>query len=386
MLSLLNKVWAFLAGAMAGLGILFGFIPAVSSFQTATSTSLTWTVSTTTSQTVTSKPATKPVFASKPVSKPLPQSKPFATTTPTTPVSTTPSIPRPDPTALNLATRGAVVNILCVTKSGGPLAPISGSGVVIDSRGVILTNAHVAQYMLLRDFGVPNFITCVARTGSPASPAYTLDLLYISPRWVRANANEIQQEKAEGSGEYDYALLVARDPIGTPPPLISTTPDVEFNDAAVDQQVLMVSYPAELIGSVLTQTGLNEVSTVGAMKQGFYFPGNTPADLDIFSVGGSIVAQGGSSGGAVVNKDTGKLVGILVTSTAAETTNDKDLRALTLSHINRSLQQETGQSLAQFISGSLDEKINTFATTQYRDLRRLLIDVILGISTSTPSH
>ena len=30
--------------------------------------------------------------------------------------------------------------------------PISGSGVIVDSRGVVLTNAHVGQFFLLHDY------------------------------------------------------------------------------------------------------------------------------------------------------------------------------------------------------------------------------------------
>ena len=47
---------------------------------------------------------------------------------------------------INEVTRDAIVNIFCTTKSGGSFKPITGSGVVIDKRGIILTNAHVAQY------------------------------------------------------------------------------------------------------------------------------------------------------------------------------------------------------------------------------------------------
>src|SRR3989344_252919 len=54
--------------------------------------------------------------------------------------------------ALNEQVRAAVVNILCITGSGGPLNSISGSGVIIDPRGIILTNAHVAQYFLLKNY------------------------------------------------------------------------------------------------------------------------------------------------------------------------------------------------------------------------------------------
>ena len=71
---------------------------------------------------------------------------------------------------INEVTREALVNVFCTTKSGGSFKPTTGSGVIIDERGVILTNAHVAQYYLLEDYLVEDFVSCVIRTDSPASP------------------------------------------------------------------------------------------------------------------------------------------------------------------------------------------------------------------------
>ncbi|MBY0293848.1 hypothetical protein K2Q08_00780, partial [Patescibacteria group bacterium] len=53
---------------------------------------------------------------------------------------------------VNDSARASLVNIFCLTKSGGYLYPISGSGVMITKNGIILTNAHVGQYFLLRDY------------------------------------------------------------------------------------------------------------------------------------------------------------------------------------------------------------------------------------------
>src|SRR5262249_40009122 len=64
---------------------------------------------------------------------------------------------------VNAAPRSALVNILCMPQSGA-LQPISGSGVFIDPRGVILTNAHVAQYVLLSESAQIN-LNCMIRTG-----------------------------------------------------------------------------------------------------------------------------------------------------------------------------------------------------------------------------
>ncbi|MBI4214752.1 hypothetical protein HY546_02045, partial [archaeon] len=105
--------------------------------------------------------------------------------------------PKPAPTVplqqlqsekdLNETIRKTIVNVYCTTKTSGAFNPASGSGVLIDPRGIILTNAHVAQYYLLKDYRRKDFITCFIRTGSPARITYRAEPLYISQRWIAAN-------------------------------------------------------------------------------------------------------------------------------------------------------------------------------------------------------
>ena len=103
-----------------------------------------------------------------------PQIAAAASTTADTSVATRIEHPYPTPSessdAVNSAARAALVNILCTSR--GSVRPISGSGVIIDSRGVILTNAHVAQYVLLAENPAIN-LSCVIRTGSPAAASKT---------------------------------------------------------------------------------------------------------------------------------------------------------------------------------------------------------------------
>src|SRR3989344_9558890 len=74
----------------------------------------------------------------KPTRGPLAEQVPSA---PTTPVTLPP--PTKSQEQINIETRAALVNILCTSRTG--INGISGSGIIVDSRGVILTNAHVGQ-------------------------------------------------------------------------------------------------------------------------------------------------------------------------------------------------------------------------------------------------
>lgn len=272
--------------------------------------------------------------------------------------------------SINEDVRASLVNILCVTKSGGPLMPISGSGIIIDSRGVILTNAHIAQYLLLKDYIVKDYVECIIRTGSPAYPLYTTELLYVSEAWIRENAVQIDSENPVGTGEHDYALLritgtVSDDPIG----VIPHTP-IDTKELAVDvgSEALVAGYPAGFVGGITIQKSLYPASSVTSVREVFTFATST---VDLISVGGSIVAQKGSSGGAVVGRD-GRLKGLVVTSTQAASTNDRDLRAITLSHINRDIKMSTGYSLGEFLSRNLSTESHRFITTVAPTLTRLL--------------
>ena len=272
--------------------------------------------------------------------------------------------------SINEDVRASLVNILCVTKSGGPLMPISGSGIVIDARGIVLTNAHIAQYLLLKDYVMKDYVECIIRMGSPAYPLYTTELLYVSESWVRENAVQIDSDNPVGTGEHDYALLRITGTIdGKGVGAIPNTPvDTKESSADIGTEVLVAGYPAGFVGGITIQKSLYPASSVTSVREVFTFATST---IDLISVGGSIVAQKGSSGGAVVGRD-GRLKGLVVTSTQAESTNDRDLRAITLAHINRDIKESTGYSLGEFLTKNLTAESHRFITTIAPTLTRLL--------------
>ena len=262
--------------------------------------------------------------------------------------------------AVDAITRPAVVNILCKPRGGGiALSPISGSGVIIDPRGVILTNAHVAQYMLLAQSGRVN-LTCDIRTGAPAIPRWSAEILYIPPVWVETHAKEIEAKHPVGTGEHDYALLritgsldAAPLPIPFPHLLLDTREAIGF----YGDQVLVVSYPAEFLAGA-AQLHMYPASSVTTIGQLMTFVAKT---VDLISLGGIIEAQGGSSGGAIVNA-WGRLIALISTTSEGETTATRDLRAVTLSYINRDLAAQTRFDIATTLGGDIVAEALEFNT------------------------
>jgi len=264
--------------------------------------------------------------------------------------------------------RKSVVNIFCISSTNG-LKSITGSGVVVHPGGVILTNAHIAQYFLLDDY-----VDCTIRTGSPAQNMYTAELLYISPSWIADNYFKLTQESPRGTGEHDFAFLNITgrtNPEASLPSSFVYLP-IEIGEKVpkINESVFIVAYPAGFLGSTIIQSGLNTLSTVGTVSDIFTFEKNT---LDLFSIFGSILAQKGASGGAVANEG-GNLIGIVVTATEEENTGERELRAITASHINRSLSSDFNISLSALLSSSIKEKADQFQSLIAPSLRSLLLE------------
>lgn len=278
---------------------------------------------------------------------------------------------------LNDIVRGATVNILCTSKSSGPLKPLTASGVLIDPRGVILLNAHTAQYFLLQDYPRTDSITCVIRTGNPARPAYQARVLYIPPQWVEENRAGIVADDPLGTGENDFALLLINAAVTgadlTPLPTLSFADSDDDIDRTLSVPHIVAGYAAGFLDGALVQKDLYLSSSVTLINSIFTFDDNT---VDLMSLGGSVVAQKGSSGGPVVSQTNQKLVGLVVTTTTAANTDNRDLRAITLSHISRGLQKFTGKNLPQFLNQDLNTYADTFAQNVAPTLKQYLVTEI----------
>ncbi|MDP2655616.1 MAG: serine protease [bacterium] len=252
------------------------------------------------------------------------------------------------------ALRTALVNIICYAPAGSSLRSISGSGVVVDSKGIILTNAHIAQNFLLADRNV----SCTIRAGSPAIDKYKASLIYIPSAWINTNADILTETNPSGTGEYDFAFL-AISKSTTRDELPSSFPSIRLatSPSNTGTPVVIASYGAQFLESSQIQSSLFPTIVFGSVKNVFTFASTS---IDVLALGGSVAAQEGSSGGGVAD-GRGELVGTITTSTTKGATETRELDAITSSYIRAEYFRETGQTLDTLLSKTTSLSISDFA-------------------------
>ncbi|MEO8637837.1 MAG: serine protease [Candidatus Taylorbacteria bacterium] len=268
-------------------------------------------------------------------------------------------------------TKEALVNIICIPKSP-PFFAISGTGVIVDPRGVVLTNAHIGQYFLLKDFTRENFIDCVIRTGNPAQARYKATLFYIPETWVSKNYATITELDPVGTGENDFALLLIDQSIDPRLALPASFPYLPMNFNEVETRgidVLATGYPAGVLGGVSLNRDLFSVSAVTKINAIQSFDGR---QRDFLLLSASTVGERGSSGGSVVDKN-GNLIGLNVTVRGGVGLLG-ELGSLSMTHINRSIFSDTGLSLAGFLAQNLDTLSADFKKTRLPTLTKIYSD------------
>jgi hypothetical protein len=247
------------------------------------------------------------------------------------------------------------VNIICYVEQKSGLRSISGSGVLIDERGIIITNAHVAQFLLLADRGV----SCTIRLGAPAIDRYRAALIYIPVSWLLSNANVLTESAPSGTGEHDYAFLavtVSANGATTLPRAFPFVP-LAAQPPRAGAPVAVASYGAQYLALSQIQSALFPTVVLDSVRELLTFGVDSP---DVISLGGSAAAQEGSSGGGVVD-GRGQLIGVLTTSTMSADTSARILHAITASYIRADYEHETGESLDTLLSGSPTESATRFA-------------------------
>lgn len=255
-------------------------------------------------------------------------------------------------TAITLRT--ALVNVFCTASAKSGLYSISGSGVVIDPKGIILTNAHVAEFFLLAKQGV----SCAIRTGTPAAKRFTAALMYLPKSWLTENADILSQEHPVGTGEHDYAFLAVTGS-ATEEPLPVTFPYIPLGTKPprVGTPIAVASYGSQSLGYTQIQSALYPTVVFGSVKDVFTFALST---IDIIALGGSAAAQQGSSGGGAAD-ESGTLVGTITTSTTQGAVSTRALDAITASYIRADYASETGEPLDLLLSRPPTESVASFA-------------------------
>jgi len=266
----------------------------------------------------------------------------------------------------------AIVNIFCTFRTDEFVKTTTGTGFFIDADGVIMTNAHVAQFLLLASADTTNNAECIVRNGNPASPKYTASLLYIPPAWVQENASILNDAIPMGTGERDYALLYVNasfDGSILPDSFPALPFDSELlSTRSKNSNVVAAGYPAgELLlqGSTVdlipraATTSISELYTFGSNR------------ADVFSIRGSVVGAEGASGGPVLNAE-GDVIGMISTRGDDSIDGAGSLRAITLSHIHRTILEETGFGLEDSLGGNLTLRSEVFAATLTPFLIRIL--------------
>lgn len=270
----------------------------------------------------------------------------------------------PEPIAISNEIADVLLNIICVNREETKITVSTGSGVMISSNGVVLTNAHVAQLFLLEDY-----MTCSLYKEQLPTYGYKAELLYIPTEWVEDNYHLLNSSNPTGTGERDYALLAITESTNPALTLPSKFSSVNFStkdgEADENDRVVLAGYPgvqASLFSINKSATLVIDRTTIDDV---FTFFRTT---IDVLTTNESPVAARGSSGGGVFKDDV--LVGVITTTSSGDRYNKAN--AITTSYINRDIRNAIGTNLTNLVSGDVIEKSKIFKTNKVPELQKIL--------------
>lgn len=266
--------------------------------------------------------------------------------------------------------RDVVVNILCMEKTSAYTRLSTGSGVIISSSGLILTNAHVTfPFLKSSQFGNSTYSCSVRRENIP-NFGYGAELVYYPVDWLKDNIEIIKDPSPIGTGENDYSLLQITGSLGPSPKNSSFThasTNVSLSDLKKDISVTAAGYPSSNSGvfEIDTKPGLKVAQT--KITDFFTFHSKS---FDVLQTGVNDVAHRGSSGGGIFNQDN--LYGIVVTTNS--NSQGSYINALTLPYIKKDFETDTGVSFDTFVGSSVESLRNNFNSSNKQKVK----DIISG--------
>lgn len=227
-------------------------------------------------------------------------------------------------TIIHERTAGSIVNLLC---NVGANKVISATGVIASTEGHILSNAHVSEGLIGKE--------CLIRSGSPAKNFAFAKLLFIPEKYIKA---ESDFERAKHDLSIWKIVRSARES-----PLPETFHTVAINYATPAEkadQFAVFSYPAEVFSF---ETILKSLSLLFTNTE------VTASDEFFVETVNSLSSQKGSSGGALIDRETLMLRGLIFGVSGDKLAADRTLFSLNPAWISSIVQEETGLSLQQYI-------------------------------------
>lgn len=254
-----------------------------------------------------------------------------------------------------------LVTIQCsYTTNDGNRQTTSGSGTVINEEGIVLTSAHVAQYMLLSNTTYNS--DCTITSNTDGTPEYQGTVLYISPAWLAHNVSKLEETNPQGTGERDYALLIlSKDSAATEDPTFPYLSIVE-EEITVDvyrNPVTVAGFPTtpewytqetDRLSAIVDQSRVAKLYTFG------------DGLIDLLGLTGTTLGERGASGGPVISQ-TGEIIALIASRDDDEDLGTGSLRAITITHIKHTLESESGASLSTHLAPGYETRAELFNQT-----------------------
>lgn len=283
-----------------------------------------------------------------------------------------------------------LVNIFCSQKIGNLRRIITGSGVLINDDGTVLTNAHVAEFPLIAD--ASSKIMCLARTGSPAKATHSVKVAFISPDWINKNAIHINQNVLS-TGQYDYAILKIT-PLDSSSNATKYSNSIEMlkddlihntsisDELNIGSKLVAAAYPADIFGTKGVDSDLISKKEYLTVNNLFSFDNSgerlveDTSTKDVIETSPSNIAQVGSSGGAVANIRN-ELIGTITTVVDSAThpnTSSKYIRAISTNYVDKDIKRYFPDGLSYIANYGSNKLKNDFDTKYRSSLTNLLLE------------